>query len=74
MNSVIAVWATVVATVDVLARISLMLAGAATARPARRAPGQVAAQRDGTAAEAASGPGQPLADPAGRTSAGPAPR
>jgi hypothetical protein len=74
MSSVIAIWATAVATVDVLARISLMVAGAATAGPARGAPGQVAAQRDGTAAEAASGPRQLLADPAGRTSAGPGPR
>jgi hypothetical protein len=59
MSSAIAIWATTVATVDVLARISLMLAGAATAGAARRAAGQVAAERGGTAAAAASGPGQP---------------
>lgn len=74
MSSVIMVWATAVATVDVLARISLMLAGAATAGTARRATGQVAAEPDGTAAEAASAPGWLLADPARRTPAGPAPR
>jgi hypothetical protein len=67
MSSAIAIWATTVATVDVLARISLMLAGAATAGAARRAAGQVAAERGGTAAAAASGPGQLLADQAGRT-------
>jgi hypothetical protein len=74
MSGVIAIWATAVATVDVLARTSLMLADAATAGMARRDAGQVAAELDGTAAEAASGPGQLLAGPAGRTPAGPAAR
>jgi hypothetical protein len=74
MSSVVMVWATAVATVDVLARISFMLAGAATAGTARRAAGQVAAEPDGTAAEPASEPGRLLADPAVRTPAGPAAR
>lgn len=64
MSGVIAIWATAVATVDVLARIGLMLAAAS------RAAGQVAAEREDTAAEAAGRP----ADPAARTSAGQAAR
>jgi hypothetical protein len=74
MSSVITIWATAVATVDVLARISLMLASAATAGTARRAAGQAAAEPDGTAAEAASEPVRLLAGPAGRTPAGGAAR
>jgi hypothetical protein len=70
MNSVIAIWATTVATVDALARISLILAGAATPGTARRAPGQVAAERDGVEAETVSGPGHLLTGGAGRTPAG----
>jgi hypothetical protein len=72
MSSVITVWATAVATVDLLARIGFLLAGATAAGTARRAAGQVAAEPDGTAAEAASEPGRFLAGPAGRTPAGPA--
>lgn len=74
MSSVITIWATAVATADVLARISLMLAGAATAGTARRAAGQVAAEPDGTAAEAPGEPGRLVVGPAGRTPAGPAAR
>lgn len=74
MSNVIAIWATAVATVDVLARISLLLADTVMAGPAAEDAGQVAAELDGTAAGAASQPRQFLADPAGRTPADPAAR
>lgn len=74
MSSVIAIWATAVATADVLARISLMLAGAAAGGAAPGAAGQIAAEREDTAAEAAAGPEQFLPGPAGRTPADPAAR
>lgn len=71
MSSVIAIWAAVVATVDALARISLILAGAATPGAAPGAAGQVAAERDSAESRSpASGPGQLRAGSAGRTPAG----
>lgn len=68
MSSVIAIWATAVATVDALVRISLVLAGAAAPGTARRGAGEVAADHDAMAAEAEYGAGQPRVS-AGRTSA-----
>jgi hypothetical protein len=74
MNSVIAIWATAIATVDALARIGVILAGAATPGPARGAAGQVADDGGAMAAGTASGPGQLHAGAAGRTPAGVAAR
>jgi hypothetical protein len=74
VSSVITIWATAVATVDVLARISLVLVGAFTAGTDRGAAGQVAAEANGTAAETASEPGRLLVGPAGSTPADPVAR
>lgn len=70
MSSVIAIWAATVATVDALARIiTMIMAGAATRDTARRAAGQVTAERDGVEAESVSGPGHLLPGGAQRTPA-----
>ena len=52
MSSVIAIWATAVATAELIARIGAILANAATPRVARRTAREAAADRDGAAATA----------------------
>lgn len=68
MSSAIAIWATVVATADAIARIIAILPRAARPGRAGRTTHEVAADRNGTEAAAAGGSVQVRADAAGRAS------
>lgn len=61
MSSVIAIWAAAVATADTIARISVILAGAAAPGTARRTGSRVADDHDGAPVAAADGPAQSCA-------------